>query len=169
MPAALFVFTGKWWCLQCSDLFKLFVNGKFTECFHFPILWLFPLCLMHVSNRFCLSSVTSPWPLIFSCAFSMSLISRGVLCIQEHPLKKCFARLDLLFIIFLSAHFQIKSTATIKLLHHFGFVCMLILGYALHIFHTTDAKYAMFCIGWCKSLKGSLTPDTLDWFVKQIV
>ena len=76
----------------------------------------------------------------------MSLISGGMLCIQEHPLKEIVHGWTF-FLLFLSAHFQIMSTATIKLLHHFGFVCMLILGYALRIFHTTDAKYAMFCIG----------------------
>ena len=39
-------------------------------------------------------------------------------------------------------------------MHHFGFA----LGYAAHIFCTTDAKYVMFCIGWRKSLKDSMTP-----------
>ena len=34
LSAALFIF-GKW-C--CSDQFNLFVNGRFTECFHFPVL-----------------------------------------------------------------------------------------------------------------------------------
>ena len=29
---------GKWRHISCSDRFKLFMNGKFTECFYFPIL-----------------------------------------------------------------------------------------------------------------------------------
>ena len=29
---------GKWRHVSCSDRFKLFMNGKFTECFYFPIL-----------------------------------------------------------------------------------------------------------------------------------
>ena len=48
--------------------------------------------------------------------------------------------------------------ATFKLLCNFGFVCALILGYAAFIFHTSDAKYLMFCVGWCRSLKSSATP-----------
>ena len=38
-------------------------------------------------------------------------------------------------------------------------LCALILGYAVCIFYTTDTKYVMFCIIWCKSLKGSTTPE----------
>ena len=33
-------------------------------------------------------------------------------------------------------------------------------GFALHIFHTTDAKHDM-CVNWCKSLKVSGTPDNV--------
>ena len=86
-------------CIRCSDLFKHFVNSKFTKRFHF---------------------------------FG--------------------AQIDL-FIIFVCSFY--RQWATIRFFHHFGFMCMLILGYAVHIFSATDAKYVMFCIGWCKSLKGS--------------
>ena len=40
------------------------------------------------------------------------------------------------------------------LLHHYGFLYVLILGFAVCTFHTTDVKYVMFCASWCKSLKG---------------
>ena len=70
-------------------------------------------------------------------------------------------RIDL-FIIFI-CHIFICSLyspwATIRLLHHFGFVCVLIWGYPVRIFRAIDAKYVMFCISWHKSLKGSATPD----------
>ena len=45
-----------------------------------------------------------------------------------------------LFLLFLSAHFIDHE------LYHFGFVCALILGYAVCIFLTTDTKYVMFPI-----------------------
>ena len=61
------------------------------------------------------------------------------------------ARIDILFAIFICSLFRLW--VTFKLLHHFGFVSVLILGYAACTFHTTDAKYLMFHIGWCKSLK----------------
>ena len=47
LSVALFA-VGQWCHMQCSDHFKLFVNGKFTECFHFPVLPHFPLCLTGV-------------------------------------------------------------------------------------------------------------------------
>ena len=46
-------------------------------------------------------------------------------------------------------------------------VCSLILEYAVHIFHTTDAKYVMFRVGWCKILKNSVTPSILLWMMKK--
>ena len=42
--------------------------------------------------------------------------------------------------LFSPAHFQIVSTATIKLLHYFGFICALILGYTVQIFCTTNTN-----------------------------
>ena len=93
----------KWCRVWCSNLCKLFVNGKFTTRSH-------------------------------------------ILC----------ARTDLLLIIFICSLYS--PWATIRLLHHFDFVYVLILGYAVHIFCATDAKYVMFCVGWHKSLKGSATP-----------
>ena len=73
---------------------------------------------------------------------------------------KCFyflcARIDL-FITFVCSLYS--PWATVRLLHHFGFVYVLILGYAVHIFHANDAKYILFCIGWRKSLIGSATPE----------
>ena len=96
-----FIF-GKLCHVRCSELCKLFVNGKFTKRFHF-------LC----------------------------------------------AQIDLLFIIFVCSLYSLW--ATVRLLHHFGFY-VLILGYAVCIFCAIDAKYIMFYVGWCKSLKGSATP-----------
>ena len=146
---------------------KLFVNGKFTECFHFPILWHFPLCLMHVSIRFCSLTVTLPIPLIiiWQCLFYEPNFRGYTLCVQEHPLKG-FVLGWIFFLLFLSAHFQIVSTVTIKLLHHFDFVCVLILGYVQCIFHITEAKY-MFCILWCISLKGSVALE--QFYLKVII
>ena len=92
-----FIF-GKWWRIQCSNLFKLFVKDKFNEHFHFSCI-----------------DIDSP-STIFACTLYRSWAP-----------------------------------------NHFGFVYALILGYAVRIFHTTDAKY-MFHVGWCKSLKGSATP-----------
>ena len=40
-------------------------------------------------------------------------------------------------------------------------VCVLILGYVVHIIHITDAKCIMFGVSWHKSLKGSTTPASL--------
>ena len=49
------------------------------------------------------------------------------------------ARIDLLFIIFICSLYSLW--ATIRLLHHFGFVCVLILGYHVNIFRAIDTKY----------------------------
>ena len=105
---------GKWCCVRCSDLCKLFVNGKFTKRFHF-------LC----------------------------------------------ARIDLLFIIFIC--WLYSTWATIRLLHHFGFLCVLVLGYPVRIFRAIDAKYIMFRVSWCKSLKGSATPDEKCMYVMEMI
>ena len=70
----IIVIKSRGWChVRCSSLIKLFVKGKFTECFHFPIVW--HLCLMHVSVGFHSSTVTLPTPLVFRNTCSMSLIS----------------------------------------------------------------------------------------------
>ena len=50
------------------------------------------------------------------------------------------------FLLFLSVHSRIVSTTTVKLLCHFGFVCVLILDYAVHIFHSTESRYAIFVL-----------------------
>ena len=80
--------------------------------------------------------------------------------------EKCLLLLVLIFVdslisflLFLSARFQIVSTATIKLVDHIGFVCALILGFTVNCMHvcTTDTNYVMFCVVWCKSLKDSMT------------
>ena len=70
-----------------------------------------------------------------------------------------YARIDLLFIIFVCSLYS--PWTTIRLLHHFGFVCVLILGYPVRILRANDAKYVMFHVGWRKSLKGSMTPGVL--------
>ena len=59
----------------------------------------------------------------------------------------CLSTERLLFIIFICSLY--RSSATFKLLHHFGFVR------SVHIFRTTDAKYVTFCVSWCKSVKDS--------------
>ena len=60
------------------------------------------------------------------------------------------------FLLFLSAHFTNRE------LQHFSFVCALILGYYVHIFCITDARYVMFRVCWHKSLKGSVNPEHLS-------
>lgn len=142
------------------------MNSKFTKRFHLKILRHFPLCLTYVSMRFCLSTATSPMPLIFGSNFKGCALYSGagwvrvkhqVTYIQGCPLKFC-AWLDFLFAIFVCSLLHCKHSHT-KLFHHFYFVCMLNLGYTVHMFHITDAKYVMFCVGWSKPLKGSVTPD----------
>ena len=64
------------------------------------------------------------------------------------------ARIDL-FTIFICSRF--RPWATIRLLHHFGFVICINSRYTVRIFCAIDAKYVMFHVGWCKSLKGSAT------------
>ena len=61
----------------------------------------------------------------------------------------------LLFIIFVCSLYS--PWATIRLLHHFGFACALILGYPVCVFRAIHAKYVMFRVGWRMSLKGSAT------------
>ena len=55
--------------------------------------------------------------------------------------EKCLLLLVLIFVdsltsflLFLPAHFQIVSTATIELLDHIGFVCALILGFTVKLY-----------------------------------
>ena len=38
------------------------------------------------------------------------------------------------------------STGTVELLCHVGFVCVLILDYAVHIFHSTESRYVVFVL-----------------------
>ena len=64
--------------------------------------------------------------------------------IQKRPFKSVHGWT--FFLLFLSVHSQIVSTATVKLLCHFGFVCVLILDYAVHIFHSTESRYAVFVL-----------------------
>ena len=64
------------------------------------------------------------------------------------------ARIDFHFTIFVCSLYNYRSSATFKLLHHFGFVRS---GLSVRTFRTTDAKYVIFRVGWCKSLKDSTT------------
>ena len=143
---------GKWCHVRCSNSLNISTLKK--------KLWQFPLCLMHVSTRFCLSTATSPTPLILGPDFRgcASYSGAGWLRVKHH-VTYIQGHGWTFFSVFLSAHFYIASTATIKLFHHFYFVWMLNLGYAVPIFHTTVTKYVMFCVSWSKSLKGSVTPD----------
>ena len=50
------------------------------------------------------------------------------------------------FLLFLSFHSQIVSTATVKLHRHFGFLCVLILDYAVDSFRSTESRYAIFVL-----------------------
>ena len=61
-----------------------------------------------------------------------------------------FAWTGLLFLTFVCSLYS--PWATIRLLHHFGFVCALILAYSVCNFRAIDAKYVMFRVGWRKSL-----------------
>ena len=140
--------TVSFWKMVLHMIFRLFVNGKFTECLHFSMLH-FPLCLAHASIWFCLSTVTFPTPL------SMSLILGGAFNIQGHPLKNVHSWT--FFLLFSSAHFQVVSTATVKVLHHFGFACARLI-LLLCCTYITDTKYAMLHVGWRKLPKGSTTP-----------
>ena len=75
----------------------------------------------------------------------------------EHDHFLC-AQIDLLLTIFVCLCYRLW--ATIRLLHHFGFVmCVNSRLYNVCIFRAINAKYVMFCIGWCKSLKDSATPN----------
>ena len=68
------------------------------------------------------------------------------------------AWIDLLFTIFVCSRYRLW--ATIRLLHHFGFVtCVNSRLYCTH-FPAIDAKCVMFRVSWRKSLKGSAT-----WFM----
>ena len=62
-----------------------------------------------------------------------------------------------LFTIFVCALY--RSWTTFKLLHHFVFLCALILGYAVHTFRTTDPKQVIFCVGWHRTVKGCAAPE----------
>ena len=74
------------------------------------------------------------------------------------------AQLDFVLTSFVCSLLNCQYSCS-KVTQPFLVVCWLrfcfFLGYAVHIFHTTDAKYVTFRIGWCKSLKGSATPGTL--------
>ena len=139
----------KWCCPQCSDYF--FKIAKFNEQFQFSLFWHFSLtlCMVHVSIRFCSSTVTSPMLLILRRSFSMSWILRGAPYIRECHLKNVVHHWTL-FWQFLSAHFWISVYSYSQAVPAFGFVCASILGYAVCIFHGTDAKYIMLLICWCK-------------------
>ena len=111
---------------------KTFVNGRSNGHFHFPILstalsFMFDACLHHVSLIDCRTLTTL---LIFGSAFAISRISADAPYIQKRPITHFFVHGWTFFLLFASAHFQITCTAPIKLLHHFGFVCVLILDYA---------------------------------------
>ena len=125
-----------------------------------PLSYAMALCVWHVSIRFCLSTMT-----LQRCAAYIQerLVSFSLLSWAQF--EKCLHLLVLIFVdsltsflLFLSAHFQIVSTATIKLVDHTGFVCALILGFTVNCMHvcTTDTNYVMFCVVWCKSLKDSM-------------
>ena len=75
----------------------------------------------------------------------MTLISGGMLYIQECPLKRIVHSWTFILHIFvcsLSDHEYSYSQATPSF-----WLCVLILGYAIRIFHTTDIKCVMFRIG----------------------
>ena len=115
----------------CSTVSQLQVKIQLVRTGHLIIMALslvFDACLQHVSHSDCQTMLAAS--LIFGNVFTKSLISGNVPCIQECPLLVFCAW----FTIYVSAHFQIMSTATIKLLHHFGLVCALILGYAFMFF-----------------------------------
>jgi len=90
------------WCRVCFGLFKLFVNGMFTECFH---------------------------PFFFSS--------------ETDFLFYYFHQLTLQIVRYIQVYSIILALCT--------------LGYAVCIFCTTDAKYVMFYVGWCKSVKDGAT------------
>lgn len=70
---------------------------------------------------------------LFGSTFSAKLISGGLPYIQE-SLLNFFCMVLLYFLLFSSAHYEIMSSATIRLLHHFCFVCALFIVYAVCIF-----------------------------------
>ena len=65
------------------------------------------------------------------------------------------------FLLFSSAHFIACELQSGYSIISFVFVWTLILGNAVRIFHAIDAKYVMFCVSWCKFLKGSTTPGAV--------
>ena len=91
---------GKWCCVRCSNLFRLY---------QWHIYWMFPLFRTWIDFRFTVlvCSLYRSWALSISlCALIQS---------------KVYAAGNTFFCI-------------------------------------SDAKYVMFRVGWCKSLKGSVTP-----------
>ena len=144
--AALFVF-GKWCHVRCSYLFKLFVNSKFIDCFHFPILWHFPFHLMHVPIRFPPLTVTSPMLPTFRIAFLINFQKMRFISffIQEHPVKTVMDSWTII-ILFSSSHFHCFRS-WVHLQPSYFIILALCTNSrlcTLCIFHTTDTKYVLF-------------------------
>ena len=110
--------------------------------------------------RFCLCCSSS---LETDAAYDVPMYANFLWTVNLLNVSIFRVQIDLLFIIFVCSLYTLW--ATIRLLHHFGFVwlCAFILGYPVCIFRAIDAKYVMFRIGWCKSLKGSATHASFLW------
>ena len=63
------------------------------------------------------------------------------------------------FLLFSSAHFIAHELQSGYSIISFGFVCAIILGYAVRIFCAINIVYVVFHVGWHKSLEGSVTPE----------
>jgi len=117
----------RWHIVCCAaHVWKMMPGTMFQSIKTFceqQIHWTFPLShtvalslvIDALSIRFYLLTGTSPMLLLFGSAFSMSLISGVSFKTLVHSWTY--------FLLFSPAHFQIASTATTKLLHHFGFLC----------------------------------------------
>ena len=158
----------RWHIVCCAaHVWKMMPGTMFQsiKTFHEQqIHWTFPLShtvalslvIDTLSIRFSLLTGTSPMLHLFGSAFSMILIS-GV------PIWNFGAQLDILFTIFTCSLSNCKysyNQATPSF-----WLSVQILGYAVCILCTPQAKYVIFHVGWCKSQKGSATLDALCAYV----
>ena len=74
--ATLLIFV-KWCRVNCSNWFKLFVNGKFTEGFHFPVLLYFPVFETQVYQVLFVSCDTTKCALGVPYLWKFSLLSQN--------------------------------------------------------------------------------------------
>ena len=77
------------------------------------------------------------------------------------------AQRDLFIIFFCSLY---RQWATIRFLHHFGFMCMLILDYAVHIFfcHWRKIRNVLYRLMQISKRQRDPWINTMKWMLKQL-